>query len=240
MMLAITLVLPFALAVQGGAADAATSSLTLKELTTRMEHAYIKSKERAPDHILTREFQILNKQNKPYSQVTAEVNFTPPGSKSFRILTTSGSSRGEAIVRRLLETESTTAAESEGEITGENYQFALLGEASLHGKRCYLLKLNARREDTRLVNGQAWVDADTYLIHKVEGEMAKMPSWWLRSVNVTITFAPLGGMWMQTGTTAVAEVRIAGRRTFTSRVVALRMNSGGGLESSRAAVRLQR
>jgi hypothetical protein len=191
-----------------------------------MENTATVSRERAYPYVLTRKFQIFAKtESEPYSQVTADVTFVPPASKTFRIVDHSGSSRGEGIVRRLLETESKAASSGDGEVTRDNYDFVLLGETLLNGKQCYLLGLKARRADRRLVNGQVWIDAETYVIRRVEGEMAELPSWWLRSVNVVISFASVGGMWMQTATTAVAEVRILGKRTFTSRVVGMRMDS---------------
>jgi hypothetical protein len=205
-----------------------------------MELAANNSRERAYSYVLTREFQIFAKeQSNPYSQVLADVTFVPPSSKTFEILSHSGSSRGEGIVRRLLETESKAASSGDGEVTRDNYDFVLLGETFLAGKHCYLLGLSAKRPDQRLLNGQVWVDADTYEIRRIEGEMAKLPSWWLRSVNVEISFASVGGMWMQTAMTAVAEVRIVGKRTFTSQVLSLRMASDERQQSSDTAARLK-
>jgi hypothetical protein len=236
----------FTIVCSGGAAAWAgpagpprASAADLQTIVIRMEKTATVSRERAYPYVLTRKFQIFARtEAQPYSQVVADVHFVPPASKTFQIVDRSGSSRGEGIVRRLLETESKAASSGDGEVTRDNYDFALLGETLLKGNHCYLLRLSAKRDDQRLVNGEAWVDADTYEIRRIEGEMAKLPSWWLRSVAVTISFASVGGMWMQTGMTAVAEVRILGKRTFTSRVVSLRMASVTPQEGSAAAARL--
>jgi hypothetical protein len=202
------------------------SAADLQTIVIRMEKTATASRERAYPYVLTRKFQIFAKtEAQPYSQVVADIRFVPPASRTFQIVDHSGSSRGEGIVRRLLATESRATSSGDGEVTRDNYDFVWLGETSLNGRYCYLLGLKAKRGDQRLVNGKAWIDADTYVIRRIEGDMAELPSWWLRSVNVVISFATVGGMWMQTGMTVVADVRILGTRTFTSRVVALRMAS---------------
>ncbi len=192
-----------------------------------MEQAARENRERYRAHVLTREFQIFGKnKEKATSEVWAETSFVPPTTKEFRILSRSGSSRGEGIVRRFLEDEVKAAAggDAPGAITRENYDFTLLGESAVDGNSCHVLALKAKREDKRLINGRVWVDERTYLVRRMEGQMAKLPSWWLRSVYVTVVFAPVAGMWMQTGTTAVADVRLIGRHVFTSRAVSLRVS----------------
>jgi hypothetical protein len=49
--------------------------------------------------------------------------------------------------------------------------------------------------------------------------MAKLPSWWLKSVDVTLDFNEVGGMWLQTQTKAVAEVRVFGTHVLTAQAV---------------------
>jgi hypothetical protein len=64
-----------------------------------------------------------------------------------------------------------------------NYDFRLIGEVEVKGRRCYALELLARRKDKNLVRGVVWVDSETYLLHRMEGEPAKTPSWWLKNVH---------------------------------------------------------
>jgi len=76
-----------------------------------------------------------------------------------------------------------------------------------------------------LLAGKAWIDKDTYLVRRVDGEMSKMPSWWLKSVHVTLDFDQVEGMWIQNRTRAVADVRMVGRHVLTSE--AIRFESSG-------------
>jgi hypothetical protein len=50
----------------------------------------------------------------------------------------------------------------------------------------------------------------------IDGDLAKNPSWWLKRVHLTLSFGEVGGMWLQTGTRAEADVRVFGEHTLTS------------------------
>jgi len=82
-----------------------------------------------------------------------------------------------------------------------------------------LLELKPRRREPDLIWGQLWIDEHSFLVRHIEGELAKSPSWWLRKIQVKLTFAELDGTWLQTGMEAVADVRIVGTHTLTSRVL---------------------
>ena len=156
------------------------------------------------------------------SQVTAEVNFRPPTSKDYKIQKTSGSKRGEQIVRRLLDHDvevSSNRSQARTAITRENYEFTYAGESVLDGQHCYLLALKPKRKEKDLIVGKAWVDKQSFLIRRIEGEIAKPPSWWLKQVRINLSFADLEGTWLQTTMKAVADVRIFGPHTLTSRIV---------------------
>src|SRR5258706_15836771 len=104
-------------------------------------------------------------------------------------------------------------------ITRENYEFTYAGESVLDGQHCYLLELKPKRKEKDLIVGEAWVDKQSFLIRRIEGEIAKPPSWWLKQVRLNLSFADLEGTWLQTTMKAVADVRIFGPHTLTSRIV---------------------
>ena len=45
--------------------------------------------------------------------------------------------------------------------------------------------------------GQAWVDKNTFRVRRVEGDMAKTPSWMLKKVHVRLDFADISGTWIK-------------------------------------------
>lgn len=156
------------------------------------------------------------------SDVVAEVNFNPPSRKDYRIRRSLGSKRGEQVVRRILEHEVEAASkntQSQTALSRDNYNFNYLGEATLDRQPCYVLQLSPKRKETNLVSGKVWIDQRSFFVRQIEGEVAKTPSWWLKKVRVKLTFADLDGVWLQTGMEAVADVRVVGTHTLTSRIL---------------------
>ncbi len=204
-----------------------------------MEAAQEENRSRYRAYTVTREYRLYaHDEQQPNSEVVAQVNFVPPDNKTFDIKQVSGSSRGEKIVKDVLRGESTTAQHhGRATLTHANYDFQYLGHESLAGNLCYVLKLTPKRKETDLVNGRAWVDAKTYLVRRVEGELAKSPSWWLKSVNVTLDFNDIDGMWLQTGTKASAQVRFFGDHTLEARPLNFQTAQSVAQAHPRAAVR---
>src|ERR1700723_1201289 len=63
-------------------------------------------------HEVTREYKEFQGQDpKPISDVTAEISFTPPDIKTFKITDAQGSPRGKKIVSAILEQEVVSAKE---------------------------------------------------------------------------------------------------------------------------------
>lgn len=154
------------------------------------------------------------------SEVVAELDFKPPASKDYRIQRSSGSGRGLEVIRRLLDHEVATGSnEGRSALTRDNYDFGYVGDASRDGQHCYVLELKPKRKETDLIIGRIWVDEHSFVVRRIEGELAKSPSWWLKRVSVKLTFSEVGGAWLQTAMEATADVRIVGPHTLTSRTL---------------------
>jgi Outer membrane lipoprotein-sorting protein len=177
---------------------------------------------------VVREYRLFGEKNPaPTSDVVAEVDYLPPDSKSFVIQQRLGSSRGEEVVRRILQHEShmTTRGRSwsAAAIDELNYSFSYLGETTLDGNPCYLLGLSPKHREPELVRGQAWIDQRSYLVRQVEGQTAKNPSWWVKRVDVKLDFADVGGAWLQTNMEAAADVRFLGHQTLKAQTIEARV-----------------
>ncbi len=197
----------------------------LHAIVDRMQQAAQQNRERYRAYNLTRHYTIFGEHDQsPSSDVVAEIRFIPPRSKEFTITSASGSSRGESTVRKILEHDAqvTASGESPGSIDRDNYDFTYLGEQALDGAPCFVLGLQPKRNEKSLVSGKAWVDQKTFLVRRVQGRLAKSPSWWLKSVEVTLDFGDAAGMWLPTASRAVADVRIFGPHTLTERALSIR------------------
>jgi hypothetical protein len=195
----------------------------LSTMVQRMEQAARQNRDRYRAYMITREYRIYGGEDQqPNSTVIADISFFPPHTQSFKIREARGSSRGETAVRRILENEqqAVETGQAPGAVSGDNYGFTLEGEQSVDGHDCFVLGLVPKRNEKNLVAGHAWVDSDTYLVRRIQGQLAKMPSWWIKSVDVTLDFGDVDGMWLQTSVRAQADVRVLGPRTLQVNAIA--------------------
>jgi hypothetical protein len=205
-------------------AQAAEPAPSAQTITGRMAQARVENRARFRPYIVTRNYKLFgNDATKTKSEVSVDVAFVPPGSKKYTIQRTTGSGLGQILVRRMLANEAEITKDYVAtDLSADNYNFRFLREADVVGQHCYVLELIPRRKDQHLLHGTIWVDANTYLLRRFEGEVAKPPSWWVRDVRITFVFSDVGGMWLQTAADAVATVRILGHATMVSRDVKYR------------------
>jgi hypothetical protein len=193
----------------------------LSSIVREMEKAQSEHRPRTPYQVI-REYRLSGtKTSSANANVVAQVDFRLPAGKDYSIQKWSGSSRGKQIVERVLdhETGATGPDPAQSALSIDNYDFALVGETVLAGRPSYLLKLKPRRREKDLIAGTAWVDKDSFRILQVEGEVAKAPSWWLKSVRIRMSFGDFAGTWLQTSMEAVADVRLFGSHTLISRIL---------------------
>ncbi|MBV8050864.1 MAG: hypothetical protein JOZ80_06740 [Acidobacteriaceae bacterium] len=210
--------------------NAAKAIPELSSIIQRMQAAQLVPRPVIPYEVV-REYRLSagQKNSEPNSVVTAAIDYLPPGEKSYVIQKSTGSSRGEDVVRRILQHEVAMSSlqTASAAINTANYFISYLGMTSFNGTPCYLLGLDPKRKETELIRGTAWVDAHSFLIRHVNGQMVKNPSWMLKKVDLTIDFADVGGVWLQTGMQAVADVRFVGTQVLESQTVDARV--GGQL-----------
>jgi hypothetical protein len=155
---------------------------------------------------------------KPSSEVTAQISFTPPHIKTFKITEEQGNPRGTKIARALLEQEIASAKEGQkGSISRSNYNFVFLREHNFGEVPEYVLHIIPKRREKGLLLGDIWVDAKTYHIRQIVGVPLKSPSFWIKDINITVQFADVNGMWIFVSVDAIATVRFLGIFTLTSR-----------------------
>jgi hypothetical protein len=202
-----------------------SGAFALNSIIEGMEKAQAGVGPRAAYQVI-REYRLFGANNSnANSDVLAEVDFMPPARKDYKIQKSSGSNRGQEVVRRVLDREvEATSKGNQGRtaLNRDNYDFTYIGETILDGHTCYLLGLKPKRNEKELISGKAWVDKHLFSVRQVEGDVARTPSWWLRKVRVKLVFADVQGTWLQTSMEAVADVRFVGSHTLTSRVVEYR------------------
>lgn len=173
---------------------------------------------------VTREYTLAPEDASKATRVVAEISTVPGGKREYTI--TEGSGQAEKVVRKVLDHETENANQHSGaELSGDNYEFAYLGTGPVDGHACYILQLTPRHDGKDLVKGKVWIDAESYLVRQVSGSPVKLPSWWIKDLDVTLHYRDVDGLWLQDSTVAVAQVRLVGKHTLTARAVDVRTGS---------------
>jgi hypothetical protein len=143
------------------------------------------------------------------------------------------------VFRSMLESEEQIFANGDmarSSFTPTNYELTL-AETSEGG----LVKLFARpkRKDVTLIDGAVYItDSDADLV-RVEGRLAKSPSFWTRRVDVVKQYARVGGLRVPIRVESTAQIRFAGTSTMTM-TYDYEMINGVNVGASRAVVALAR
>ena len=207
-------------------------------MQVRMAQARAENRASLRPYTVTRVYRLFGKERlASKAEVMADVTFIPPDVRRYTIQQANGTILGEKIVREMLEHEKEVVKNySSTDISPANYDFHFIGEEEFGGQLCYALELSPRRKDKNLLRGKIWVDTTTYLIHRVEGQPARVPSWWLREVRIALVYGYVGGMWLQTASECTANVRLLGQHTIFSRdldykIGELATDAGGSMSS---------
>jgi len=194
---------------------------TVETILTRMAQARAENRTHLRPYSVIRNYRLFGKEQRmTKAEVIADITFVPPDRKHYAIQQANGMGLGEKIVRQMLEHETDIVKDyGSTDLSPANYDFRFVREDELRGQRCYVLEMLPRRKDKTLLHGQIWVDANTYLLHRTEGEPAKAPSWWLRDSRIVLDYGDVSGMWLQTASESTANVRFVGPHTMVSRDV---------------------
>jgi len=213
-LVATTLVLPYSLHAQEAEANPPSLDLILDSLERTAEQNLASSQ---PYEVM-REYKVFREDDPvPVSVVMAQIDFTPPDTKTFQITKAEGSPRGKKIVNSILEQEIASAKQGHrGDISRHNYDFVFLREQDFGAVPEYVLRIIPKRKEKGLLLGDIWVDAKTYRIRQVVGVPLKNPSIWVEDLHITVQFAALHDMWIPVSVDAIATVRFLGIYTLSS------------------------
>ncbi len=197
-----------------------TRQTDLQVIVSRLENAQRENHAHMVPYTESREYELFSDSELlPKATVVASVHFRPPDIKTWKIERSTGSGRGEKVVKSLLERETRFAKDGKIGISRQDYDFQYAGTADYEHRPCYVLQLVPKREDSDLLRGKIWVDRDTYLIHHFQGAPAKNPSWWVKDMNLAMNYSDQGGMWLVTSSKGEADIRLFGQHRMTERTL---------------------
>jgi hypothetical protein len=96
-------------------------------------------------------------------------------------------------------------------LTHDNYVF---DDAAAAADGLAVLDVTPRRKDVLLVDGSIFLNPVDGDLVRIEGRLAKAPSFWIQRVQIVRSYRRIAGARMPVATEAVANIRLAGRATF--------------------------
>jgi len=189
-------------------------SMTAPEIVDRMVQADNGRLGALGGYTGVRHYHFENKKSGKHAEVTARVVCDAAGIKRFEVIEESGSGFVRShIIRKMIEAEEEASQKGERQQTRvlpENYDFSLIGTEVLDGRSNYVLELNPKTRNKFLIRGRIWVDAEDFAIARVEGQPAKNPSFWIRSVRVVQQYGRNGQFWLPAKNQSTAQAKIFG------------------------------
>jgi hypothetical protein len=163
-----------------------------------------------------RHLEATNQRFKKHGWMDVRTELSLESGFSFEVLAQGGSSYiRQKVLLPILEGEREIVSRGDparSAVTTRNY--AITSEAPA-GPGLVRLTLRPLREEMTLVHGAVFVtDTDADLV-RIEGRLARNPSFWTRRVDIVRRYGRIGRVRVPLGVESIAHIRIAGRSELT-------------------------
>jgi len=139
-----------------------------------------------------------------------ETEFTAGSGLSYHVTAEGGSGYIRSrVLRSLLDAEQSLIARGDSArvaLSTNNYQLTPNG---VDAAGLVVIDMRPLRKDRSLIAGQMFMTTEGTLV-RVEGRLAKNPSFWISRVNVVRTYRPINGVLMPVSLETTAQLRLLG------------------------------
>ena len=162
----------------------------------------------------TRRYVLENKRLHKRAEMLVHITCMKDGSKQFETISESGwGGARKHVFSRLLQAEteaSKPGVRDRSRVLPENYTFEMAGIRSIDERPAYEIEVAPKTTNQYLMRGRIWIDAEAYVILRMEGAPARNPSFWTKSVHFISTYGQHGPFWFPASNRSVTNVRIFG------------------------------
>lgn len=156
------------------------------------------------------------------ARMEVKASYTAPGTKTFSIISESGSSLlRDHVLHRLLQSEREASSDAANRdavaLTPENYRFTLLGCETDGPRPQYVMQVEPLRRTKFLYEGTIWIDAQDFAVTRIEAEPAKNPSFWIKRTVVHHQYEKIGEFYLPVLNHTVSDTRLGGKAVLTIR-----------------------
>ncbi|PWU11144.1 MAG: hypothetical protein C5B51_03260 [Terriglobia bacterium] len=161
-----------------------------------------------------RRYVLENQRHHKRAEMLVRMKCVKDGSKEFEIVSSAGwGIASKHVFPRLLEAETDASQpgyRNRSRIVPENYSFQVVGTDIVNDRPAYVIEVTPKTSNKYLIKGKIWVDTEEYAIVRIDGQPAKTPSFWTKSVHFVHTYAKQGPFWLPLSDESVTDVRILG------------------------------
>jgi hypothetical protein len=167
----------------------------------------------------TRRYVLENQRHHKRAEMLVRMTCLRDGSKQFETVSSTGWGGARShVFPRLLEAETDASLpgfRERSRITPENYAFEMVGAGYFDERPVYVIAIAPKTPNKYLMRGRIWIDADEYAIIRIEGEPARIPSFWIKSVHFVHKYEKRGSFWFPVSDRSVTDVRMFGSTEVT-------------------------
>jgi len=184
------------------------------DVVARMLSSDAQRQQSLPGYEGVRRYMLVNDHMHKRAEMIVRVTGDPDGTKHFEVVSETGWKAAQKhVLRKMLESEEEAShpeARSKARLSLDNYEVEMVGTDELDGRRVYAIDVSPKRKEKYLFRGRIWVDAEDYALVRADGNPAKNPSFWTKSVHFTHTYQKSGTFWFPSTTDSLTEARIFG------------------------------
>jgi hypothetical protein len=201
------------------AQDSSQPLLSADEVVAKMMERDNQRQAALRGYTASRRYVLENSRHHKRAEMLVAVTCLDNGSKQFQTVSATGWGAARShVFPRLLESESEASlpgVRDRSRITPENYSFEIVGNESINQRPAYVIAIAPKTQNKYLIRGKIWVDLDEFAIVRIEGQPAKSPSFWIKSVHFVHTYQKSGSLWLPASDRSVTDVRILGATELT-------------------------
>ena|ERR1019366_7743564 len=158
------------------------------------------------------------------AEMTVEATYDSPSTKSFKVVSQTGSKLiTDRVFKRLLDSEKEAAApemHARTLLNRDNYDFALIGFESpgvnSSDQGCqYVLAVYPKVRSKYVYRGKVWVDGTDFAVTRIDAEPAQNPSFWTKKSEIRHEYMKVQDFWFPRRNESVSYIRLGGRATLT-------------------------
>lgn len=196
------------------ASELTVKTPTAEEVVGRMMERDRERQAALDNYTARRRYIMENERHHKRAEMLVRMKCLKDGSKEFEIVSSAGWGVARShVFPGLLSAEadaSQPASRERSRITPENYTFEMVGTAMVNERTAHVIAVTPKTSNKYLMKGRIWIDSEEYAIVRIEGQPAKNPSFWIKSVHFVHTYGKQGPVWLPLSDTSVTDVRILG------------------------------